>query len=147
IFWTIFSQLFMTIFKKNILIMVIAVGTFSLALAFAGNDLVNFIGVPMAAYQSYMDWSASGVAASEYSMHSLAEKVPAEPMLLFIAGGVMVLTLWFSKEARTVFDTDIDLARQGEGHEKFNHNMLSSFLVKSSTHVSTCFNYIIPASL
>ncbi|MCB0467408.1 MAG: inorganic phosphate transporter, partial [Aequorivita sp.] len=90
IFWTIFSQLFMTIFKKNILIIVIAVGTFSLALAFAGNDLVNFIGVPMAAYHSYMDWSASGVAASEYSMHSLAEKVPAEPMLLFIAGGVMV---------------------------------------------------------
>lgn len=147
IFWTIFSQLFMTIFKKNILIIVIAVGTFSLALAFAGNDLVNFIGVPMAAYHSYMDWSASGVAASEYSMHSLAEKVPAEPMLLFIAGGVMVLTLWFSKKARTVSDTEIDLARQGEGHEKFNPNMLSRFLVKSSTHVSTYFNYIIPASL
>ncbi|HPE82863.1 MAG: inorganic phosphate transporter [Aequorivita sp.] len=147
IFWTIFSQLFMTIFKKNILIIVIAVGTFSLALAFAGNDLVNFIGVPMAAYHSYMDWSASGVAASEYSMHSLAEKVPAEPMLLFIAGGVMVLTLWFSKKARTVSDTEIDLARQGEGHEKFSPNMLSRFLVKSSTQIATYFEYIIPQSL
>ncbi len=147
IFWTIFSQLFMMIFKKSILIIVIAVGTFSLALAFAGNDLVNFIGVPMAAYHSYIDWAASGVAASEYSMHSLAEKVPAEPMLLFIAGGVMVLTLWFSKKARTVSDTEIDLARQGEGHEKFNPNMLSRFLVKSSSQLSLYFNYIVPQSL
>lgn len=145
--WTIFSQLFMMIFKKSILIIVIAVGTFSLALAFAGNDLVNFIGVPMAAYHSYIDWAVSGVAASEYSMHSLAEKVPAEPLLLFIAGGVMVLTLWFSKKARTVSDTEIDLARQGDGHEKFNPNMLSRFFVKSSTQMSTYFSYIIPASL
>lgn len=147
VFWTVFSQLFMMIFKKNILIIVIAVGTFSLALAFSGNDLVNFIGVPMAAYHSYMDWSTSGVAASEYNMHSLAEKVPAEPMLLFIAGGVMVLTLWFSKKARTVSDTEIDLARQGEGHEKFSPNMLSRFLVKSSTQIATYFEYIIPQSL
>jgi hypothetical protein len=116
-------------------------------LAFAGNDLVNFIGVPMAAYHSYIDWSTSGVAASEYNMHSLAEKVPAEPMLLFIAGGVMVLTLWFSKKARTVSDTEIDLARQGEGHEKFSPNMLSRFLVKSSTQIATYFEYIIPQSL
>lgn len=144
---TIFSQLFMMIFKKSILIIVIAVGTFSLALAFAGNDLVNFIGVPMAAYHSYMDWSASGIIASEYSMSSLAEAVPAEPMLLFIAGGVMVLTLWFSKKARTVSDTEIDLARQGEGHEKFNPNMLSRFLVKSSTQLATYFDYIVPQSL
>ncbi len=144
---TVFSQLFMMIFKKSILIIVIAVGTFSLALAFAGNDLVNFIGVPMAAYHSFIDWSASGVAASEYSMNSLAEQVPAEPMLLFIAGGVMVLTLWFSKKARTVSDTEIDLARQGEGHEKFNPNMFSRFLVKSSTQLSIYFDYIIPQTL
>lgn len=145
--WTVFSQLFMMIFKKSILIIVIAVGTFSLALAFAGNDLVNFIGVPMAAYHSFIDWSASGVPAAEYSMDSLANEVPAEPLLLFISGGVMVLTLWFSKKARTVSDTEIDLARQGEGHEKFNPNMLSRFLVKSSTQVSTYFSYLIPASL
>ena len=145
--WTVFSQLFMMIFKKSILIIVIAVGTFSLALAFAGNDLVNFIGVPMAAYHSYIDWAASGVAASDYNMNSLAEQVPAEPILLFIAGGVMVLTLWFSKKARTVSDTEIDLARQGEGNEKFNPNMLSRFLVKSTTQVTTYFSYLIPVSL
>ena len=145
--WTVFSQLFMMIFKKSILIVVIAVGTFSLALAFAGNDLVNFIGVPMAAYHSYIDWSASGVDATAYSMGSLAEKVPAEPLLLFISGAVMVLTLWFSKKARTVSDTEIDLARQGEGHEKFNPNMLSRFLVRSSTQLATYFDYIMPKSL
>ena len=147
IFWTVFAQLFMMIFKKNILIIVIAVGTFSLALAFAGNDLVNFIGVPMAAYHSYLDWASSGVAATEYNMHSLAEKVPAEPLLLFGAGAIMVLTLWFSKKARTVSDTEIDLARQGEGHEKFNPNMLSRFLVKSSTQIGLYLENILPKSL
>ncbi|WP_347373797.1 inorganic phosphate transporter [Aequorivita sp. Q41] len=147
VFWTVFSQLFMVIFKKNILIIVIAVGTFSLALAFAGNDLVNFIGVPMAAYHSFLDWSASGVVASEFRMSSLAKQVPAEPLLLFIAGGVMVLTLWFSKKARTVSDTEIDLARQGDGHEKFNPNMLSRFLVRGSTQIATYLEFIVPQSL
>ncbi|MDN3723265.1 inorganic phosphate transporter [Aequorivita sp. SDUM287046] len=147
IVWTVFSQLFMMIFKKNILIVVIAAGTFSLALAFAGNDLVNFIGVPMAAYHSYIDWSTSGVAATEYSMDSLAQQVPAEPLLLFLSGGIMVLTLWFSKKARSVSDTEIDLARQGEGHEKFNPNMFARILVKSGTQLSNYFNYIVPQSL
>ena len=145
--WTAFSQLFMIIFKKSVLIIVIGVGTFGLALAFAGNDLVNFIGVPMAAYHSYIDWAGSGIAATEYSMNSLAEQVPAEPLLLFIAGGVMVLTLWFSKKARTVSDTEIDLARQGEGHEKFSPNMLSRILVKSSTQISNGFDMIMPLKL
>ncbi|WP_310991547.1 inorganic phosphate transporter [Aequorivita marina] len=147
VIWTVFSQLFMIIFKKSILIIVIAVGSFSLALAFAGNDLVNFIGVPMAAYHSYIDWSASGVAASSYAMTSLEKAVPAEPILLFIAGAIMVLTLWFSKKARTVSDTEIDLARQGEGHEKFNPNMISRILVKSSTRMAFMFDQILPKSL
>lgn len=145
--WTLFSQLFMSVFKKSILIVVIAVGSFSLALAFAGNDLVNFIGVPMAAYHSYMDWSASGVLASEYPMTSLEAAVPAEPLLLFVAGAIMVLTLWFSKKARTVSDTEIDLARQGEGHEKFNPNIFSRFLVKSSTQAALVFDQLIPKTL
>ncbi len=147
IIFTIFSELFMLIFKKSILIIVIAVGTFGLALAFAGNDLVNFIGVPMAAYHSYLDWSSSGVAASEYAMSSLAAEVPAEPILLFIAGGIMVLTLWFSKKARTVSDTEIDLARQGEGHEKFNPNMLSRVLVKSGTQIAYVYDMVMPSGM
>lgn len=145
--WTLFSQLFMMIFKKSILIIVIAVGSFSLALAFAGNDLVNFIGVPMAAYHSYIDWSASGIDATAYAMTSLENAVPAEPFILFAAGAIMVLTLWFSKKARTVSDTEIDLARQGDGHEKFNPNMLSRLLVRSSTQIALLFDKVIPGSL
>ncbi|MBT0607821.1 inorganic phosphate transporter [Aequorivita echinoideorum] len=147
IFWVVFSQLYMMIFKRNVLVIVIAVGTFGLALAFAGNDLVNFIGVPMAAYHSYEAWVNSGVAATDFEMTSLANAVPAEPILLFIAGGVMVLTLWFSKKAQTVSDTEIDLARQGEGHEKFNPNMLSRLLVKGGTQLAYFFEAIIPQSL
>ena len=137
----------MMIFKKSILIIVIAVGSFSLALAFAGNDFVNFIGVPMAAYHSYIDWSASGIVATAYAMTSLENAVPAEPFILFAAGAIMVLTLWFSKKARTVSDTEIDLARQGDGHEKFNPNMLSRLLVRSSTQIALLFDKVIPGSL
>ncbi len=144
IFWTLFSFLFMKLFKKSILIIVIAVGTFGLALAFSGNDLVNFIGVPMAAFHSYEAWLASGEAASTFSMDVLSEKVPAEPFLLFIAGGVMVLTLWFSKKARSVAETEIGLSRQGEGHEKFQPNMLSRVVVKGTSRVAQGLNYILP---
>lgn len=146
VFWTIFSQLYMRIFRKSVLIIVIGAGTFGLALAFAGNDLVNFIGVPMAAYHSYIDWSASGIAPNDYSMDSLAEAVPAEPYLLFGAGLVMVLTIWFSKKARTVSETEINLSRQGEGHEKFEPNILSRFFVRSSTQMANLFEYLTPKS-
>ncbi|RFN59511.1 inorganic phosphate transporter [Marixanthomonas ophiurae] len=144
IFWTLFSFLFMKLFKKSILIMVIAIGTFGLALAFSGNDLVNFIGVPMAAFHSYEAWLASGESASTFSMDVLSEKVPAEPFLLFIAGGVMVLTLWFSKKARSVAETEIGLSRQGEGHEKFQPNMLSRVVVKGTSRVAQGLNYVLP---
>ncbi len=146
VFWTLFSFLFMKIFKKSILIFVIAIGTFGLALAFSGNDLVNFIGVPMAAYHSYEAWVASGESAMTFSMDVLDKKVPAEPLLLFIAGGVMVVTLWFSKKARTVADTEIGLSRQGEAYEKFNPNMLSRAVVKGSTRLVSILGAVIPKS-
>ncbi len=144
IFWTLFSWLFMKIFKKSILIIVIAIGTFGLALAFSGNDLVNFIGVPMAAYHSYEAWAASGQAASTFSMEVLREKVPAEPILLFISGGIMVLTLWFSKKARSVAETEIGLSRQGHGTEKFDPNMLSRAVVAGSTKLADGLRSILP---
>lgn len=147
VFWTIFSQLFTMIFKKNILVVVIAAGTFGLALAFAGNDLVNFIGVPMAAYHSYVDWASSGADPTQYLMVSLDEPVPAEPLLLFCAGIIMVLTLWFSKKSRNVSETEINLGRQGEGTEKFEPNMLSRFVVRSSTQMSNLITYLMPNSL
>lgn len=144
---TVFSQLYMMIAKRNILIPVIIVGTFGLALAFAGNDLVNFIGVPIAALNSYEAWVVSGVPAEEFAMGVLAEKVPAQPLLLFIAGGVMVITLWFSKKARTVADTEINLARQGEGHEKFEPNNLSRTIVRATVALSNAVDFILPKSM
>jgi hypothetical protein len=91
-----FSHIYLnTITKKTVLLVVIAVGTFGLALAFAGNDLVNFIGVPMAAYHSYEAWSVSGVDASLFSMEVLDKKVPAEPLLLFLLGNHGAHTLVF----------------------------------------------------
>ncbi|KAA3618500.1 MAG: inorganic phosphate transporter [Flavobacterium sp.] len=146
VLWTLLSLLYMKVLKKNILIIVIAVGTFGLALAFSGNDLVNFIGVPMAAYHSYEAWVASGVDATSFSMEVLAKKVPAEPLLLFIAGGVMVITLWFSKKARTVADTEIGLATQDETKEKFKPNILSRAVVKGSTKLASLLGAAIPNS-
>ena len=145
--WLIVSFVFQAITKKTILLVVIAVGTFGLALAFSGNDLVNFIGVPMAAYHSYEAWAASGVEATQFSMEVLDKKVPAEPLLLFISGGIMVVTLLFSKKARTVAETEISLSRQSETHEKFEPNFVSRGIVKVATQLSKYFNAIIPMSI
>jgi phosphate/sulfate permease len=142
--WLVFSYLFEYITKKTVLLVVIAVGTFGLALAFAGNDLVNFIGVPMAAYHSYEAWSVSGVDASLFSMEVLDKKVPAEPLLLFLAGSIMVLTLWFSKKAKTVAETEIGLSRQTDTHEKFEPNLISRSLVKGVTQLANYFSVLIP---
>ncbi|MEY8849731.1 anion permease [Psychroserpens sp. XS_ASV72] len=143
IFWTIFSFVFEKITKKTVLLVVIAIGTFGLALAFSGNDLVNFIGVPMAAYHSYEAWIAGGMDVT-MPMSVLDKKVPAEPMLLFISGAIMVLTLWFSKKAKTVAETEISLSRQGETHEKFEPNRLSRAIVKGTTQLSGYFGVILP---
>lgn len=146
VFWTLFSFIFEKITKKTVLLVVIAVGTFGLALAFSGNDLVNFIGVPMAAYHSYEAWVAGGMDVS-MSMAVLEKKVPAEPYLLFIAGAIMVLTLWFSKKAKTVAETEISLSRQGDTHEKFEPNALSRSVVKGTTRLSNYFGAILPKSI
>ena len=146
VFWVLFSYIFQIVTKKTVLLFVIAVGTFGLALAFSGNDLVNFIGVPMAAYHSYEAWIAGGMDPS-MSMAVLDKKVPAEPLILFISGGIMVLTLWFSKKAKTVAETEISLSRQGETHEKFEPNRLSRSVVKRTTQLSSYFSIIIPTSI
>ncbi|NCG15100.1 MAG: inorganic phosphate transporter [Bacteroidetes bacterium] len=144
VLWSGAAYVINNVFKKNVLVLVIGIGTFALALAFAGNDLVNFIGVPMAAYHSYEAWSASGVAASEFPMGVLSEKVPSEPILLFLAGGIMVLTLWFSKKAQTVVETGIDLSRQDEGNDRFSANFLSRGIVKGSSRAVSLLSAFVP---
>ena len=144
--WTVLSQLFIMLFRVNILKFIVIIGTFSLAMAFAGNDLVNFIGVPIAAWNSYQEWSISGVAANEFSMEVLANKVPSNPLLLLIAGLIMVVTLWFSKKAKSVIETGINLSRQDEGHEKFQPNVVSRTVVRGAINVSNLLSKIFPKS-
>ena len=146
IFWTVLSQLLLSLFKVNILKFIVIIGTFSLAMAFAGNDLVNFIGVPIAALNSWQEWSVSGVEASQFSMEVLAKKVPSNPLLLFLAGGIMVVTLWFSKKARTVIETGINLSRQDEGHEKFQPNAVSRVAVRGAILFSRGVQKVLPQS-
>ncbi|MEL0025513.1 MAG: inorganic phosphate transporter, partial [Schleiferiaceae bacterium] len=146
-FWSALMLIVDRLLKVNVLVVVIGVGTFGLALAFAGNDLVNFIGVPMAAWHSYEAWSVSGVAASEFSMGILSESVPAEPLLLTISGIIMTLTLWLSKKARRVVDTAINLSHQGDTVEKFQPNLLSRSIVKGSTNLVNLFGAAIPPSI
>ena len=143
--WTVISQVFIKVLKLNVLKLIIGIGTFSLAMAFSGNDLVNFIGVPIAAWNSYEAWSVSGVEANAFSMEILAKKVPSNVWLLLVAGGIMVVTLWTSSKARNVIKTGIDLSRQGEGHEKFQPNPLSRLVVRASMGINAGLSYILPA--
>ncbi|MHB0755617.1 inorganic phosphate transporter [Polaribacter sp. M15] len=149
IIWSILSHLITKVFKLNILVLIIGVGTFSLAMAFAGNDLVNFIGVPIAALNSYEAWSEafsiSGTSPDTFSMGSLAKKVPSNIWLLLLAGAIMVVTLWTSSKAQNVIKTGIDLSRQGEGHEKFQPNNLSRVVVRFAMFLNTGVNYLIPS--
>jgi phosphate/sulfate permease len=142
--WSIISQVLIQFLKVNVLKLIIGIGTFSLAMAFSGNDLVNFVGVPIAAWNSYQAWETSGVAADAFSMGVLAKKVPSNIWLLLLAGGIMVVTLWTSSKAQNVIKTGIDLSRQGEGHEKFQPNPLSRVVVRIAMALNSVISKIIP---
>jgi len=105
--WTIILSGFSLFTRLNILKFIVLIGTFSLAMAFAGNDLVNFIGVPLAGYNSYELYMASGTGADEFLMSGLAGQVPTPTFLLLLAGIVMVITLWTSSKARSVIKTSL----------------------------------------
>ena len=145
VFWTLISMIW--VYFWDIYKMIIAVGTFSLALAFAGNDLVNFIGVPIAAWQSYQSWLASGIAPELFSMGGLAAKVATPTIFLFVAGLVMVLTLWTSTKAKKVVKTTIDLSRQDKTEERFESNALSRGLVNAFVRTTGVINRMIPTPI
>jgi phosphate/sulfate permease len=132
-------------FKVNILKITILAGTFSLALSFAGNDLVNFIGVPIAGYDAYK--IAAAGSGENMLMGALMEPVKANVLLLSIAGIIMVVTLWFSKKARSVADTEINLAKQDEGVERFGSTLLSRSIVRVSVSMNKSIERIMPDSL
>ena len=147
IFWTALCSLITAVFKMSVYKFIIIIGTFAIAMAFAGNDLVNFIGVPIAAWQSYEAWVASGVPATEFSMEVMSKKVPTPSLLLFLAGLVMVLTLWFSKKAKTVLKTSLDLSNQDSIKERFDSNFLSRGIVRFSTVISKYHGTILPKKI
>jgi phosphate/sulfate permease len=151
VFWTGLCALITGVFKLDVYKFIIIIGTFAIAMAFAGNDLVNFIGVPIAAWQSYQAWmdpliNTGGLAADAFSMEVMAKKVPTPSLLLLAAGLIMVLTLWFSKKARGVLKTSIDLSSQDSVKERFEPNFISRSLVRVTTMVAKYHNTILPDS-
>jgi phosphate/sulfate permease len=134
------------LFKVNILKIVVLVGTFALAMAFAANDLVNFIGVPIAGLNAY-NYAITTDNPLTATMGQLGEKVPTQTYLLLIAGSVMVATLWISKKARTVSKTELSLGNQYESEEKYESIMLSRLIVRMVIGVFGIFRFIIPKSL
>ena len=147
IIWSSISYFLIEVYKTNIYKIIILIGTFALALAFAGNDLVNFIGVPIAAWQSYEAWTISGIPADQLSMGILSSKVETPNLILFIAGAVMVITLWFSSRAKNVLKTSIDLSDQSEIKEKFKANRLAKFLVVFVVRLNSGVQKIIPVKI
>jgi len=145
--WTILLQLLYWIVKLDILKVIVLVGTFALAMAFAGNDLVNFIGVPLAGLKSFQAFIAEPNADPDgFLMVALTGKAKANTYLLLIAGMVMIITLWLSKKARSVVKTSIDLSRQNAGSERFGSSMLSRSLVRASLDMSKFFGKLTPES-
>lgn len=149
LFFTALSFILQTVFKVHILKAIILVGTFALALSFAGNDLVNFIGVPIAAWQSFGFYTASeGFTSQTFMMNVLeSEAIKAPFVFLALAGVVMVMTLWFSRKARSVIETGVNLSRQGDGVEKFSPNTLSRTIVRFSVYLGQGINYFLPKSI
>ena len=144
ILWLSLSYVFSKVIKWNIYKVTIIVGTFALALAFAGNDLVNFIGVPITALKSYEFWQDSGVSADALSMDFLSGKVSTPSILLFIAGMIMVATLWFSSKAKDVVKTSLDLSSQSSTKERFKPNFLSRQFVRATIATSEIISNITP---
>lgn len=136
---------FFSAIKLPVLKFVVLFGTFALAMAFAGNDLVNFVGVPLTGLEAYKDYMANGSGdASLYMMKSLMDTSHTPTIYLLIAGVVMVLSLVFSKKAQNVVKTSVDLSRQDEGDEMFGSNGVARALVRNTQKTATVIGGLIP---
>ncbi len=146
--WSIILAILQFFTKVNILKIIVLTGTFALAMAFAGNDLVNFIGVPLAGIESYKAWATSGSPTPDtFMMSSLSAKVGTPTLYLLIAGIIMVLTLWMSKKARSVTETSLALSRQSEGHERFESSLISRSIVRITMNTAQSISAIMPKQL
>lgn len=134
--------------KINVFKIVIFMGTFALAVAFAGNDLVNFVGVPLAAYSAYQDFAANGAGqADTFMMSSLNENAKTPFIFLFLSGVVMVYALATSKKAQNVVKTSVDLSRQDEGEEMFGSSRVARSIVRGANNVNEFFSKYTPKPL
>lgn len=132
--------------RVNIFKFVVLMGTFALAMAFAGNDLVNFIGVPLAGLDSYQDYMANGngAAPSEFLMSSLMESAKTPPVFLFAAGIVMIIAMATSKKAKNVIKTSVDLSRQDEGDEMFGSSSAARSIVRMTQNGGSWVEQVLP---
>ena len=132
--------------KVNVFKFVVLMGTFALAMAFAGNDLVNFIGVPLAGLDAFRDFSqnAGGASPSTFLMTSLMESAKTPPVYLFIAGIIMIVAMATSKKAQNVIKTSVDLARQDEGDEMFGSSRAARSIVRATQESSAALSHYVP---
>jgi phosphate/sulfate permease len=128
--WTVIMSI-LNALRVDVLAMVVLGGTFSLALAFASNDLVNFIGVPLAGLSAWSEWSGSGLAPDRMTMEALSGPVQGNTLILLGAGAIMVATLWLSSKAHSVTQTEVNLGRQDEGSERFTPGPVSRSIVRT----------------
>ncbi|MBR4294009.1 MAG: inorganic phosphate transporter [Bacteroidaceae bacterium] len=136
-FFTVLMQLLHWM-KFNVFKIIVLIGTFSLAMAFAGNDLVNFIGVTLAGFSSFLDFTANagGLRADQFVMNSLSESAKTSPLFLVAAGTIMVIALYTSKKAKKVLQTSIDLtSQQNEENEMFGSSSIARNIVRSTTNM------------
>ncbi|MFC2101825.1 anion permease [Bacteroidota bacterium] len=138
-------QILYWLFKINILRIIVMAGTFALAMAFAGNDLVNFIGVPLAGLESFQIFRDSGSAdPGGFMMEMLRNPVKTPTLLLLIAGTIMVVTLFVNKKARSVTSTTINLGRQDEGDESFQSSLLARGMVSMALQLNKAYTFVMP---
>ncbi|UKK72589.1 inorganic phosphate transporter [Segatella bryantii] len=145
---TVFMEI-LHLFKVNIFRVIVLMGTFALAMAFAGNDLVNFIGVPLSGLDSYQDYvaHANGAAPNAFMMSSLMENAKTSPLYLLIAGVIMVVAMVTSKKAQNVIKTSVDLSRQDGGDEMFGSSSAARAIVRFFQTTNKQISAIIPANI
>lgn len=144
VFFTVLMQI-LYFLKVNVLKLVVLIGTFALAMAFAGNDLVNFIGVPLAGLDTYLDVRHSNVPMESLSMGSLNTMSAANTIYLVAAGLVMAVTLLTSRKAKIVLQTSLDLSKQNGGNESFGSSAIARSLVRFTNNMVTSIDNILPA--
>ncbi len=145
-FWTVVLLIVQRFTKFNVLKLIVLVGTFALAMAFAANDLVNFIGAPIAGLNAFKIASLTDNPLTT-SMSGMQGKLPAETWMLLFSGLVMVATLFLSKKARSVATTTISLGRQDEGYERFESNAMARALVRMTYGIFSEIKKLIPSSV